>query len=157
MRFFSRGKIVINSPVSGEVVALGNVPDPVFASEMLGKGIAVIPSEGKVYAPVSGKVVTVFTTKHAIGLVDENGVEVLIHIGLDTVNLSGQHFTSHVKGGDIVKAGQLLSEFDISAIKNAGYDVITPVIITNSPVFKEIEIVKTGQVGKGEEIVHIKK
>lgn len=99
---------------------------------MMGKGMAVIPDEGVVYAPFDGTVEALFLTGHAIGLKSEGGVQLLIHIGLDTVNLNGQHFTPAVKNGDSVKVGDVLIRFDLDAIRQAGYDVTTPVIVTNS-------------------------
>lgn len=157
MVFFRKKKIVLFSPMKGEVIALDKVPDPVFAGEMIGKGFAVLPEEGKVHSPINGEVVTVFETKHAIGLVDENGVEILVHIGIDTVQLKGEHYVSHVKAGDKVKVGELITEFDIQAIKAAGYEVVTPVIVTNTPDFKEINVIKFGQTETCAEVLEIKK
>jgi glucose-specific phosphotransferase system IIA component len=157
MGFFKKNKMVICSPMEGELVQLVNVNDPVFAGEMLGKGVAIIPSVGKAVAPISGKILTVFETKHAIGLVDDNGIEVLIHIGLNTVELKGEFYKTHVNAGDQVKVGDLLVEFDIQAIKNAGYDVITPVVITNTNDFSEIIGLKSGLVHLKDEILKIEK
>lgn len=120
------------SPLKGEVVALSEVNDETFAKEMMGKGIAILPEEGKVIAPFDGTVEVIFPTLHAIGLKSESGMKVLIHVGLDTVNLNGQYFKSFVKNGDVIHAKDVLIEFSIEDIKKAGYDVITPVIITNS-------------------------
>lgn len=131
-------KKVIYSPIKGEVINLEKVNDKVFSEEVMGKGMAIKPVEGKVFAPFDGKVEMVFHTKHAIGLISNNGLEVLIHIGLDTVNLNGQFFNSYVKKGDIVTKGQLLIEFEINNIKKAGYDVTTPIVITNSADYLEI-------------------
>ena len=108
---------------------------------MIGKGLAIIPSEGKVYAPFDGTVEALFATKHAIGLKSESGIEVLIHIGIDTVKLEGKGFTSHIAQGDMVKKGQLLVEFDISFIKEQGYDVTTPIMVTNMDDY--LDILKT--------------
>ncbi|MCY7609953.1 PTS glucose transporter subunit IIA [Bacillus safensis] len=112
--------------------------DKVFSEEVMGKGTAIQPSEGKVFAPFDGQVEMIFHTNHAIGLKSNLGVEVLIHIGIDTVNLNGQYFTSHVQKGDTVKQGQLLIEFDQQNIQKAGYDTTTPVIITNTADYLEI-------------------
>ncbi|MBP3908587.1 MAG: beta-glucoside-specific PTS transporter subunit IIABC [Turicibacter sanguinis] len=131
-------KVSIAAPISGITVPLSQVNDEAFASEAMGKGIAIIPQEGRVYSPVTGQVAMVFGTKHAIGLVDESGVEVLIHVGIDTVKLNGEHFVAHVETGQMVKQGDLLVEFDMDAILAAGYEVITPVIITNTPQFLDI-------------------
>lgn len=123
----------ILAPVSGRVVPMSEVNDPTFSQEILGKGVAIIPSEGRVVAPASGEVVVMFETKHAVSLRTDGGTELIIHIGLDTVNLKGDYFTAHVKQGDHVKAGDLLVEFEMDSIKEAGYDVITPIIICNTP------------------------
>lgn len=125
----------ILAPVSGKVVPMSEVNDPTFSQEILGKGVAVIPSEGRVVAPAAGEVVVMFETKHAVSIRTESGAELIIHIGLDTVNLKGEHFTSHVAQGDHVNAGDLLVEFDMEAIKAAGYDVITPIVVCNTPEF----------------------
>lgn len=128
----------IYSPVKGELITLNSVNDPTFAEKMLGDGVAVIPSVGEFYAPFDGTVETVFPTKHAIGLKGKNGVELLIHIGLDTVELKGKYFDAHVKQGDTVSRGDLLMKADLDAIKAAGYDVTTPLIVTNTKDFVEI-------------------
>ena len=104
----------------------------------MGKGAAIIPAVGRAVAPVDGVVSALFETKHAIGITSDDGVEVLIHIGLDTVKLGGEHFTAHIKAGDKVKKGDLLVEFDIEAIKKAGYDTITPVLVTNAHDYKDV-------------------
>ncbi|WP_342048832.1 beta-glucoside-specific PTS transporter subunit IIABC [Bacillus sp. OTU530] len=129
---------VIYSPIKGERIPLKEVKDKVFSEEIMGKGIAIKPAEGKVVAPFDGTVEMIFHTNHAIGLKSNLGVEVLIHIGIDTVNLNGQYFTSHVQKGEEVKQGQLLIEFDIKNIQKAGYDTTTPVVITNSSDYLEI-------------------
>lgn len=113
---------------------------------MLGKGSAVIPLDGKVYAPFDGKVVTLFPTKHALGLTSDSGIELLIHVGLETVGLNGKYFTAHVKDGQRIKKGDLLLEADIGAVKAAGYDIITPLIVSNSDDFSEITVTTGGQV-----------
>lgn len=124
-------KISLLSPVTGTVQAITEVPDSTFAEKVLGDGMAVIPTEGKVYAPADGTVVSIMDTKHGIMLCTDQGAEVLIHIGLDTVNLKGRYFTSHVADGQKVKAGELLVEFDLDAIKKEGYNPITPIVVTN--------------------------
>ncbi|GEL15985.1 beta-glucoside-specific PTS transporter subunit IIABC [Pediococcus cellicola] len=128
----------VYSPVKGEMINLESVADDTFAQKMLGDGVAIIPEEGKIYAPFDGEVMTVFPTKHAIGLKSDNGIELLIHIGLDTVNLKGAPFTAHVADNDKIKKGQLLMDVDLAAIKQAGYDTTTPVIVTNTKDFVEI-------------------
>lgn len=135
----SENSILIHSPLSGKAIPIKEVPDDTFAMEVLGKGMAVLPDEGKIVAPCEAKVTTLFDTKHAIGLITKDGVELLIHIGINTVELGGKYYEVHVAEGDKVKAGQLLVTFDIIRIQNAGYNVITPVIITNSDNYKTVE------------------
>lgn len=131
------GAVSIVSPLTGEAVPLSETGDPAFAAEALGKGIAVKPSEGKVFAPCDATVSAVMG--HAVGLTCNNGAELLIHVGIDTVNLDGKHYTGHVEEGQRVKAGDLLLEFDIAAIEKEGYKTITPVIVTNSDDYAEVE------------------
>lgn len=126
------------APVAGKVVPLAKVEDEIFSSEMLGKGIAILPEENIVKSPVKGEIVTIFDTQHAIGLKTDDDVEVLIHIGIDTVNLKGQYFNALAKVGDRVEVGTPIMEVDFAAVKEAGYDIITPVIVTNSAAFKNI-------------------
>lgn len=146
----------IKSPMNGTVILLSEVPDAVFSSEMLGKGFGVEPSEGKAYAPVDGEVTTVFDTKHAIGLMSKHGVELLIHIGMDTVKLNGKGFDVKVKTGDQVKAGDLLAEFDMDLIKGEGYPVTTAVVVTNTDDCEEISEVRTGAATKDTEVLTVK-
>ena len=146
---------VIKSPMNGTVIPLSEVPDAVFSSEMLGKGFGVEPLEGKAYAPVDGEVTTVFDTKHALGLMSKNGVELLIHIGMDTVKLNGRGFDVKVKAGDQVKAGDLLAEFDMNLIKSEGYPVTTAVVITNTDDCEAIGEVKTGAVTKDTDVLTV--
>ncbi len=129
---------VLGAPVEGKAVALSQVSDPTFGQEILGKGMAVIPTVGRAVAPVDGTVDMVFDTKHAVSMTSDSGIEILIHIGLDTVSLGGAPFTTHVEAGQKVKAGDLLVEFDIDAIKAAGLETITPMIICNTPDYAEI-------------------
>lgn len=149
-------KNTVYAPIKGNYIPLSEVKDETFASEVLGKGIGVIPTEGKVYAPFNGKVETIFDTKHAIGLLSEDGVEALIHVGINTVELNGQHFTAHVESGAEVKAGQLLLEFDIDAIKAAGYRIDTPVIITNHFDYENVEVAATGALNELERVMVVK-
>ncbi|MBA1393728.1 PTS beta-glucoside transporter subunit IIBCA, partial [Lactobacillus sp. XV13L] len=134
------GTTKIYAPLSGKVLELSEVKDQTFAQKTLGDGVAIVPTDGKVYAPFTGEVMTIFPTKHAIGLRSNSGVELLIHIGLDTVNLKGAPFTAHVETGQAIKKGQLLMEVDLAAIQAAGYDITTPVVITNTSEFSEITI-----------------
>lgn len=148
-------KITIASPLKGEIVPLTEVKDETFASEMMGKGIAINPTEGKVVSPINGTVQMIFKTKHAIGLKSEDGAEILIHIGMDTVQLDGKHFIAHVKDGDKVKVGDTLVEFDMDAIKKEGYELVTPVIITNTMDYLEIVPKEIKSVNAGEDIITI--
>lgn len=125
------GRFEISAPVPGKVVSIEKVPDETFSSGMLGKGIAVEPSEGKVYAPFDGTCEMLFETLHAMGLRSDNGVSLLIHVGIETVSLNGKPFTAHVKNGDRIKKGQLLLEFNMDEIKGAGCPTITPIIVPN--------------------------
>ncbi len=135
----------ILNPIEGEIIPLSEVKDEAFASEALGKGFAINPTVGKVVAPFNGKVAAIFPTKHAIGLESETGVEILIHVGLNTVELGGEHFEVFVESGQEVKQGQLLSTFDIEKIKAAGYPTQVPVVVTNTPQFENFEILNSGQ------------
>ena len=129
----------IFAPRAGQTVPVAEVPDPTFAQGLLGEGIAIIPADGKVYAPCNATVDTMFETGHACSLVAENGAEILIHVGLETVGLGGKCFKVHVKNGQKVKKGQLLMEVDLEAVKAAGLPTITPVLICNTdayPTFK---------------------
>lgn len=139
-------KNTVYSPIKGNAIALTEVNDPTFAGEVLGKGMAVVPQEGKVYAPFNGTVETVFDTKHAVGVTSDDGVEILIHIGINTVELDGKFYTAHVNEGDKVKAGQLLISFDAEEIQKAGYDITTPVIVTNTDDYESVNMEKTGAV-----------
>lgn len=145
------------SPIKGETIAIEEVNDPTFASGMLGKGVGIKPAEGKVVAPAAGEITIMFPTKHAVSILSEDGAEILIHIGLDTVNLQGQHFTSHVEVGQKVKAGDLLLEFDIEKITEAGYDVTSPMLVCNPDAFETVEPIKYGPVELNEEIIKIVK
>ena len=141
----------VAAPVKGIIVELAHVPDQTFSEKILGDGIAILPEEGKVYAPADGEVSCVMDTKHAVALTSAQGLEILIHVGLETVELKGKYFTSHVENGTKVKEGDLLLEFDLEALKKAGYQTVTPVIITNAsdfvsvlPMLKENEHVMHG-------------
>ncbi|MEC5150641.1 beta-glucoside-specific PTS transporter subunit IIABC [Cryobacterium sp. GrIS_2_6] len=138
------------SPLDGTAVALSEVPDAVFAGGDLGKGVAIIPCVGALYAPFDALVVAAFPTGHAIGLQHADGADVLIHVGIDTVKLSGKYFSPKVEKGQQVKAGDLLLEFDINAIKAAGYDITTPVIITNPKSYPAIGSPASGPVAHGD-------
>ncbi|MGG3325496.1 glucose PTS transporter subunit IIA, partial [Bacillus velezensis] len=147
------GGEIIHSPIKGEVKVLSEVNDSVFSGGMMGKGFAILPEEGAAVSPVEGRVTAVFKTKHAIGITSARGAEVLIHIGLDTVRLDGRHFEMHVKEGDAVAPGDLLITFDIDEIKAAGFDVITPVIITNTDQYSFTDVKKSGMVKPNEALL----
>ena len=134
-KLFGKSMDALCAPVAGKAVPVNEVPDPTFAEGMLGNGIAIEPSEGKVYAPCDATVDTMFETGHAVSLTTDFGAEVLIHVGLETVTLKGQHFTVCCKNGDKVKKGDLLIEFDLEAIKAAGFNTITPMLVCNSDDF----------------------
>ncbi len=148
-------ELSITSPLSGAVIALSDVQDDAFASGVLGQGVAIQPSEGVVVAPFDGKVTALFPTLHAIGLTADDGRELLIHIGLNTVQLKGEGFKAFVKKGDQITAGQRLVEFDISAIEEAGFSLETPVIITNAKKYLDIIPEPMGEVGRGEPLLTV--
>ena len=148
----------IYSPIKGKIVKLENVLDEAFSSGAVGKGIAIEPSEdGKVFAPFDGVIETAFPTKHAIGLTSDKGVEILIHIGMDTVKLDGKYFTSHIEEGQKIKKGDLLMEFDTEKIKEAKYSVITPIVITNFENYGDIEETSADYINVGDILLNIKK
>ena len=132
--------IRLDSPLEGELIPLSDVQDPVFGSGAMGRGAAVKNPKGKVFAPFDGEITVFFETKHAIGMKSKDGVEILIHVGMDTVKLKGEHFTAKAAQGDTVKKGQLLLEFDPEAIKAAGYETTTPVVVTTAAEFGDIPI-----------------
>lgn len=142
--------VEVLSPLDGTVIPLSETPDVVFAQGGLGQGVAIVPRSGAVYAPFSGVVVTVFPTGHAVGLRHDDGAELLIHVGIDTVKLGGEHFSPKVTSGQRVSAGDLLVEFDLDAITAAGFDLTTPIVITNSELYPEVGNSATGPIAHGE-------
>ncbi|MED2941043.1 beta-glucoside-specific PTS transporter subunit IIABC [Bacillus swezeyi] len=146
----------IDSPLSGIIKQLSEVSDDVFSSESLGKGVAIVPGEGRLVSPVSGSIVSAFPTGHAIGILSGDGVELLIHIGLDTVQLNGEHFKLHVQQGEKIEKGQLLAEFDIEKIKKLGFDLTTPIIVTNSSAYSEINASKNDKIHFSEPLLEVK-
>ena len=140
----------IASPMKGEVKKLSELKDEAFASGVLGKGAAIVPEEGKVYAPADGEITALFPTLHALGMKTGEGAELLIHIGMDTVQLNGEGFEAHIKEGDQVKKGQLLISFDRALIEGKGYCLDTPVLITNSDDYLEIVEPEPGRIMPGE-------
>ena len=147
--------IEITSPAEGKLIPFGEVQDPTFAKEILGKGAAIIPEKGVICAPFDGKVDAIFDTGHAVGLISDTGVELLIHIGIDTVNLEGKYFVPKAASGDSIKKGDVLIEFDIDAIQAAGYDVTTPVIVSNSDQYAKVEMCAVGEVTQDNTILTI--
>lgn len=145
----------IFSPITGEAVCLSDVPDAVFSQKVMGNGIAIKPSEGKVYAPFDGEVVSLFETKHAIGLISDTGIELLIHVGIDTVNLGGNFYETHVKSGDKIKCGDLMLTFDKHQIENSGFETITPILVTNIDEFSNFDLVENQTVNHGDKIISI--
>lgn len=150
------GEKIVTSPATGNVIELKDVKDPAFADGTLGDGVAIVPEEGCIVAPFDGTVSMIFETGHAVGLTSEDGIEVLIHVGLDTVNLNGKYFEKLVQNSEKVVAGQPLIKFDLKAIKEAGYDVTTPVLVTNMDAFKEIEKTATGKIKVQQNLFTIK-
>ncbi|MDB2151463.1 glucose PTS transporter subunit IIA [Clostridium butyricum] len=146
----------ISSPLKGSVIQLNEVKDEAFASELMGKGIAIEPSEGKVIAPFDGTIVSLFPTKHALGLLSNDGVELLIHVGVNTVELNGKYFEAHVEQGDIVKKGQTLITFNLEKIKEEGYITQVPIIVTNTPNYSDVVISKNENSNYNEEILVLK-
>ncbi|WP_019724604.1 glucose PTS transporter subunit IIA, partial [Enterococcus mundtii] len=147
---------VIVAPVSGELISLQAVNDPVFSQEMMGKGIAIRPTEGLLFAPADGELTVVYESKHAYGLKTDAGGEILIHIGIDTVELNGQGFSTEFQVGDKVKKGQLLGRFDQQKLKQAGYDDTVMVIITNSLSYESITPVTEGTVDSKERLLMLR-
>ena len=145
----------IKSPLSGKVIALSEIDDPVFAGGAMGNGIAIEPTDNKVYAPFDGEIEFIAESKHAIGLKSEDGVELLIHVGMDTVQMDGKGFDVKVKANEKVKAGELLLEFDKEAIQKAGYSLITPVVITNSFEFEQKQLCLDQEISYGKSIINL--
>ena len=148
--------ITVPSPLSGKAVPLSEVKDATFSQEILGKGAAIIPDKGVVYAPFDGKIDVMFETGHALGLTADNGVELLIHVGMDTVNLEGKYFYPKKATGDTIKKGDILLEFDMDGIINAGYDITTPVVVSNTEKYTDIVSLKEGKTAMLEDLVKIR-
>ncbi len=145
-------EISLVAPMTGEIIEIDKVPDAVFAGKMVGDGLAIKPTDGLVVAPCNGKIIQVFPTKHAIGLLTAEGVEILIHIGLDTVNLKGEGFEVFVESGDNVKKGDKLLEVDLEYVSENAKSTITPIIITNIDVVNGLSV-KNGDVERGKDII----
>ncbi|MDO5754810.1 MAG: glucose PTS transporter subunit IIA [Tissierellia bacterium] len=148
-------EIKVFSPMKGKVVPLKEVPDEAFAQEVLGRGIAVDPTEYRLYAPIQGTVAMVFDTKHAIGITSDDGLEILLHVGMDTVETKGEGFTVHVKQGDSIDIGDLLMEFDGNLLKEKGYPLVTPMIFTNLEDHQELKVRAKGNINAGDELLII--
>ena len=148
-------KHVLGAPAAGKAVSLKEVNDPTFSEGILGDGVAVIPSDGKIFAPADGTIGMIFETLHAVSLTTEYGAEILIHVGLDTVKLKGECFEGHVKAGDTVKKGDLLLTVDLEKVKAAGYDTITPMLICNTDNFAEVKGLIGKDVAPGEDILEL--
>lgn len=148
-------KIVLTSPLTGTIVALDKVEDQVFSSGALGKGIAIEPTVGELYAPANGEITTLFPTGHAVGITTEDGAEVLMHIGMDTVEMDGDGFEILVKQGDQIKQGDLLVKFDTEKIKAAGHPIVTPIVVTNSGDYLDVLDMDQTDVLHGEDFLAI--
>jgi PTS system beta-glucosides-specific IIC component len=145
----------ILAPVQGMAVPLSEVNDPAFNQEILGKGMAIIPSKGRIVSPVDGVLSVMFETMHAVSVTADNGAEVMIHVGLDTVKLKGEGFHSFKKQGERVKAGELLLEFDLKGIRGKGYDLVTPVIILNTMEYPNMKCHVGKQIMELEPIIEL--
>lgn len=155
---FLKGKnkeILVGSPVKGKAVPISEVNDPTFAEEILGKGVAVMPEDGKICAPAAGELAMVFDTLHAFSMTTTEGAELLVHVGLETVGLKGKGFTAHKKAGDRVEKGDLILTADFDVIKGEGLDTIIPVIVCNTDEYKEIESLAGKDVSVGDDILKI--
>ncbi len=147
----------IYAPITGRVIPLENVEDTVFSSKMMGDGVAIEPEEGRVYAPFDGEVSATVDSRHAIGMTGKSGCEILIHVGLNTVELNGEGFQYHVAMGDSVKKGDLLLEFDINGLREKGYSFITPVIVANSGSYSSLRAETNGRVKSGDALIYVEK
>lgn len=144
---------IIYSPLKGTVVPLAEVADPVFSQKILGEGIAIEPQDGVLYAPVNGIIAALFPTNHAVGIMGDDGAEILLHIGIDTVDLNGEGFTAHVKQGDRVEAGQKLVSFQADVIKSHGFSATTMIVISNYQSLGEMKILEAGQVSPMQPLI----
>ena len=156
-KLFGKNTDDFYAPMVGKAVPITEVPDPTFAEGMLGNGIAIEPADGKVYAPCNATVDMMFTTGHAVSLVAENGAEILIHVGLETVSLEGKPFTVHVANGDKVKKGQLLVEADLEAIQAAGLNTITPMVICNTDDYPTFNTIVGKEVTNDDVVIELAK
>ncbi len=155
--FNNRNEIQVFAPIKGKVVKLEDLPDPVFSGGLMGDGLGIEASENIVKAPFDGEVLTLFPTNHAIGVVNPDGVEVLVHIGINTVEMNGEGFKAHVSQGDKVKQGDILIEFDADLIRTKGYASVTPIIITNSADLKSVKKTNQAEIDFSDELFVIEK
>ena len=149
--------ISLKAVEDGRTIPMDEVNDQTFAQELLGPGIAIVPSNGKVVSPINGTIATVMDTKHAVCIQGEDGLELIVHAGLDTVELNGKYYQTYKEIGDQVKAGDVLLEFDLEEITKAGYDVTTPIVITNLGDYKITKCLTGQQVKAGEEVIQLTK
>lgn len=152
-----KGSPILKAFENGQVVPLRDINDPTFAKEILGPGVGIIPKDGVLCAPCDGKVSLIADTCHAVSITAENGAEILMHLGIDTVELKGEHFEAIAKVEDNVSAGEVLIKFDIDAIKQKGYDIVTPLIVCNYNEFSNIETIANGEVSVGDELLKVEK
>lgn len=148
---------VIYSPCNGKLIPLNEVKDEVFASGSIGKGVGIIPSNGSIYAPFSGTIEMVFPTLHAFGMKSSDGKELLVHIGIDTVELQGHGFKAHIKKGDKVRQGQKLMDVDLDYLTSKGKDTTTMLIVTNWQDYKSLNVVDTKEVSKGDRVITLER
>ncbi|SHH44959.1 PTS sugar transporter subunit IIA [Sporanaerobacter acetigenes] len=154
-KFFTHKKVTIKAPISGIVSELSEVPDDVFAQKIVGDGIAINPTDNTLYSPVKGKIVQIFPTLHALGIETEEGLEILIHLGVDTVELKGEGFTSFVEKDQQVDVGDKLIEIDWNSIKHKVPSIMTPILITNMDKVDKIEILKSGEIKAKEDLLSV--
>lgn len=147
--FGKKKEITLIAPITGKIISIGEVPDPTFSQKMIGDGAAIEPSEGKLLSPVDGEVIQVFPTMHALGVRTSQGLEILLHVGLETVALKGEGFRARVKAGDKVKTGTPLLDFDVEVIR-AKANLVSPIVITNMELVSNIEILARGNLRAGE-------
>ncbi|MGL4982486.1 MAG: PTS sugar transporter subunit IIA [Treponemataceae bacterium] len=152
----SPSEIIMKACIEGKAVELSTVSDEAFAAQMMGKGIGIVPKKGFLYAPVTGEATAVFETGHAVGITTKEGVEILLHIGVNTVELKGRGFVKKVSEGQQVSAGDVLVEFDIDEIVKAGYDPVTMMVISNSDEFPNTEVISLGDVTKDADVLSVK-
>ncbi|HIV99353.1 MAG TPA: PTS glucose transporter subunit IIA [Candidatus Ornithospirochaeta avicola] len=147
--------IVLGAPVGGKAVDITKVPDPTFSDGLMGKGVAIEPSEGVLRAPIDAKIDLMFDTGHAVNLITDSGLEILIHVGLETISLKGEGFTVLKQTGDSVKKGDELIKFDLDFLKSKGFETITPMVICNSDDFKDVKVFTSESVKAGDKVLEV--